>query len=90
MLSLWFNCTSITLLHSGQIIGLPFAFHLGKHASRTASQTMCELYNCKPQPAGAERGRMEYAKLDYLPRRTMSRPALAPLAKGENGHASGT
>jgi len=31
-----------------------------------------------------------HKKLDYLPRRTMSRPAAAPLAKGENGHASGT
>ena len=31
-----------------------------------------------------------HKKLDYLPRRTMSRPVVVPLAKGENGHASGT
>jgi integrase len=31
-----------------------------------------------------------HVSMDYLPRRTMSRPVVAPLAKGENGHASGT
>jgi site-specific recombinase XerD len=31
-----------------------------------------------------------HKKLDYLPRRTMSRPVVVPLAKGESGHASGT
>jgi integrase/recombinase XerD len=31
-----------------------------------------------------------HKKLDYLPRRTMSRPVAAPLGKGENGDASGT
>jgi Phage integrase, N-terminal SAM-like domain len=30
-----------------------------------------------------------HKKLDYLPRRTMSRPVAAPLGKGENGDASG-
>jgi hypothetical protein len=29
-------------------------------------------------------------RLDYLPCRTMSRPVVAPLARGPNAHAGGT
>ena len=31
-----------------------------------------------------------HSKIDYVPRRTMSRTGVAPLAKGENGMRSGT
>jgi hypothetical protein len=40
-----------------------------------------EVAHCAFQPSD---------RLDYVPHRTMSRPGVAPLAKGENGMRSGT
>jgi integrase len=60
------------------------------YGTHTMRRTKAALIYRRTKNLRAVQLLLGHSKLDYLPRWTMSRPAIAPLAKGESGYANGT
>jgi integrase len=60
------------------------------YGTHTLRRTKATLIYRRTKNLRAVQLLLGHSKLDYLPCRTMSRPVVAPLARGPNAHAGGT